>query len=140
VNAIVIPIELEPDPIEIDPRPCELCGLTIDRHVEVDNGEGPEFFCADISPDDMTLDELERRAELRRQEEVAAVLARMDAMDRPAEIPPADKPRPYRTAASTVAAFKYVVSLNDADYLARWLANHPADGPELFKSWKGKQC
>jgi len=49
----------------------------------VDNGEGPEFFCLDLLPDEMTLEELERRAELRRQEEVAAILARMDAMDQP---------------------------------------------------------
>ena len=35
----------EPSPIEIDPRPCEWCGLTIDRHRMVDDGDGPEFFC-----------------------------------------------------------------------------------------------
>ena len=46
----------------------------------------------------------------------------------------------YSAAQSTIDAFAYVVSLNDADYLARWLANHPADAPELFKIWKGKQC
>jgi hypothetical protein len=46
----------------------------------------------------------------------------------------------YRTAASTIAAFRYVTGLDDADYLTRWLANHPADAPELFKIWKGKRC
>ena len=45
---IAVPADIEPEPIEIDPRPCELCGLTIDRHQIVDNGEGPEFFC--LSP------------------------------------------------------------------------------------------
>jgi len=47
--------------------------------------------------------------------------------------------RPYATPASTIAAFKYVASLGDADYLARWLTNHPADAPELFKIWKGNR-
>ena len=46
---------VHPAPIEIDPRPCGLCGLTINRHEMVDDGEGPDFFCADLSPDEMTL-------------------------------------------------------------------------------------
>jgi hypothetical protein len=75
MNARVLPAGLEPDPLEIDPRPCELCGLTVDRHKMVDDGDGPLFYCLDLSPDEMTLPELERRAELRRQEEVAAILA-----------------------------------------------------------------
>ncbi|HEY5036067.1 MAG TPA: hypothetical protein VII74_02920, partial [Chthoniobacterales bacterium] len=70
--------ELEPDPIEIDPRPCTVCGLKIDRHEMVDDGEGPEFFC--LSPDELMLLELERRAELIRQVEIAEILARMDAI------------------------------------------------------------
>jgi RecA-family ATPase len=41
------PVEREPDPIEIDPRPCDACGLTIDKHRRVDTSEGPEFFCDD---------------------------------------------------------------------------------------------
>ena len=73
--------QVELDPIEIDPRPCGECGLTIDRHRRVDTPEGPEFFCADLSLDEMTLDELERRAELRRQEDIAWILARMDAFE-----------------------------------------------------------
>ena len=47
-----------PTPIEIDPRPCEFCGLTIDQHRMIDTGEGPEFYCIDVSPDEMTIDEL----------------------------------------------------------------------------------
>jgi hypothetical protein len=85
---IISPEQFELDPLEIDPRPCELCGLTVDRHEMVDHGEGPEFFCADLSPDEMTLDELERRAELRRQEDIVAIMARMDAMDGPDDLPP----------------------------------------------------
>ncbi len=89
-------IDRNPEPIEIDPRPCLLCGLTIDRHDMVDDGEGPEFFCADLSPDEMTLPELERRAELRRQEELAAIMAAMP--DCPPLVPRCG-PEPYRPAA-----------------------------------------
>jgi hypothetical protein len=137
MNAIVIPADLEPAPLELDPRPCELCGLTIDRHEMVDNGEGPEFFCADISPDDMTLDELERRAELRRQEEVAAIIARWEAAD---EILDKSKqpalartaPEPYRPAASTVSAFRYLTAAGDVGRLKAWLADRPKDAPFLL--------
>jgi hypothetical protein len=123
---------LEPEPIAIDPRPCELCGLTIDRHLMIDNGDGPEFFCADLSPDEMTLPELERRAELRRQEEVAAILARMDAVDEPAKIPPPREPEPYRLAQSTVDAFRFVAATGDVARLKAWLADRPKDAPLLL--------
>jgi hypothetical protein len=128
-------------PIEIDPRPCELCGLTIDRHEMVDHGEGPEFFCADLSPDEMTLDELERRAELIRQEEVAAIFARLEAMDDPSRrLPPAEARAHYRTPQATVDAFLYVASLDDPEYLARWLDQHPRDEKCLCKLWKAKNA
>jgi hypothetical protein len=129
-------ITAEPDPIEIDPRPCEFCGLTIDRHDMVDHGEGPEFYCADVSPDDMTLPELERRAELRRQEEVAAIFARLEAMDDPSKRPRrplAPRAESYRTPQSTIDAFRYVVRLGDADYLGDWLDRHPLDASYLVK-------
>ena len=107
-------IEREPAPIEIDPRDCVLCGLTIDKHKMVDDGEGPVFFCTgEIDVDDDV-----------------APPPEPEVRQRPA----------YGTAASTIAAFWYVASLNDSDYLARWLANHPTDAPELFKIWKGKRC
>jgi hypothetical protein len=130
--------DIELDPIEIEPRPCELCGLTIDRHEMVDDGEGPVFLCLDLLPDEMTLPELERRAELRQQEEVAAILARMDAMDRPAEIPPAGAPAAYRTAASTIDAFWYVASLRDPERLRAWLLDRPKDAPTLLKLLESK--
>ena len=138
MNAIR-PAQIELDPIEIDPRPCGWCCLTIDRHARVDTPEGPEFYCADLSPDEMTLAELERRAELRRQEEVAAIAKTIFASVDRSEPPPAAEPPPYRTAASTIDAFWYVVGLDDADYLAGWLARHPTDSSHLFKIWKGKR-
>jgi hypothetical protein len=132
MNAIVLPAELELDPLEIDPRPCEYCCLTIDRHQRVDTPEGPEFFCIDFSPDEMTLDELERREELRRQEEVAAIIARWEAMDIEIATKRAE-PEPYRPAASTLDAFWFVVGLDDPERLASWLRDRPQDAPFLLK-------
>jgi hypothetical protein len=133
-------LHIDPDPIELDPRPCGNCGLTVDRHQMIDSGEGPEFFCADLSPDEMTLDELERRAELRRQEEAAAIFARLEAMDDPSKrLPPRAGPEPYRPAASTIAAFWYVVGLNDLDRLEAWLLARPKDAPTLLKLLETKQ-
>jgi hypothetical protein len=130
---------VSPLPISIDPRPCGLCGLTIDRHRMIDQGEGPLFFCPDL--EDLTLSELELRAELMRQIYVAEMVARWEAMDCPADAcPPPKKPEPYRTPQSTIDAFLYVLSLDDPEYLARWIAEHPVDAPELFKLWKAKPC
>jgi hypothetical protein len=126
MNTQHAPIEL--DLIAIDPRPCELCGLTIDRHDIFDDGDGPLFFCADISPDEMTLDELERRAELIRQEEVAAIFARLEAMDDPSKrLPPRSEPEAYRPARSTIDAFHFVVATGDVGRLKAWLADRPKD-------------
>jgi hypothetical protein len=122
-----------PEPIEIDQRPCELCGLKIDRHDMVDDGEGPEFFCADLSPDEMTLLELERRAELRRQEDIAEILAAMP--DCP-PIVPRSEPEPYCPAASTVAAFRLLIKTGDAAR-APGLAHRPAERRALSASAVG---
>jgi hypothetical protein len=131
MNAPLAPIDL--DLLEIDPRPCELCGLTVDRHDMVDDGDGPLFFCADISPDEMTLDELERRADLIRQEEVAAIFARLEAMDDPSKrLPPRSEPEPYRPAKSTVDAFRLVAAAGDVGRLKAWLADRPKDAPFLL--------
>jgi hypothetical protein len=43
------------------------------------------------------------------------------------------KPRPYRTAESTVDAFWYLVRLNDPDRLEAWLADHPMDAAYLYE-------
>jgi hypothetical protein len=126
-------VEIDPAPIEIDPRPCELCGLTIDRHDMVDDGEGPLFYCPDLSPDEMTLIELERRAVLRAQEEVAAILTSMDAMGGwPADYLPPREPEPYRPAASTIDAFRLVAAAGDVGRLKAWLADRPKDAPLLL--------
>jgi hypothetical protein len=129
----------EADLLAIEPRPCAWCGLTIDRHRQTDSGEGPEFFCADLSPDEMTLPELERRAELRRQEEGAAILMRWEAMDAPTTRPAvAEPPPPYRAAASTIEAFWFVVSLAEPGRLKAWLRDRSEDTPTLLKLLESK--
>jgi hypothetical protein len=130
MNAPILPDWFELYPLEIEPRPCKLCGLRVDRHETVDDGEGPLFYCPDLSPDDMTLEELERRAELRRQEDVAAILA---AMPECPLIVPVDKPpEPYRPSQSTVDAFRLVAAGGDVGRLKAWLADRPKDAPLLL--------
>jgi hypothetical protein len=133
-------LRLVPDPIEIDSRPCELCGLTIDRHRMIDDGEGPEFFCDDIEREIYL-----RAAELMRQWECA------DPRDRwkhTGEAPPPDSvrngpaPEPARQsnrpAQSTIDAFLHLAR-HDRGRLAAWLANHPPDvRGKLFKLWESK--
>jgi hypothetical protein len=145
---------IEPDPIEVDPRPCQLCGLTIDRHEIVDDGEGPEHYCPE--PDELTLDELERRAELVRQIEVSAIVRSMELNDerdcwRHTGEPPPDAfrngdfpgtPAPirqhYRTPQSTIDAFWFVVGLCNPERLKSWLGDRPKDAPFLLKLLEGK--
>lgn len=140
-----------PSPIEIDPRPCGLCGLTIDRHQMVDEGEGPEFFCVEVPVDDLTLDELERRAELRQQEEVAAMVRDWELNDprdrwrhtgEPPPIPfePPSRREQYVTPQSTIDAFWFVASLDDPERLKRWLDDHPRDVVALQSLWEAKHA
>jgi hypothetical protein len=132
MNAAVGAIR-EHEPIELDPRPCTACGLTIDRHDLIDDGDGPMFFCADIALNDMTLDELERRAELIQQEEVAAIFARLEAADDPSKRSPStSEPEPYRPARSTIDAFRYLAAAGDVGRIRDWLADRPNDAPHLL--------
>lgn len=126
------------DPAGIDPRPCQHCGLGIVRHRMVDDGDGPEFFC--LPPDDMTLPELERRAELIRLIEVAEIFARLEAMDNPSkrQPPPRAQPRPHRTPQATIDAFWYLVTLKEPEKLAAWLRDRERDAPFLLKLLEAK--
>jgi hypothetical protein len=134
------PIELdELDPIAIDSRPCSLCGLTIDKHERVDDGEGPLFYC----PDDLETQIHLAAADLVRQWELADPRDRWRHTGEPPPkilTAPKPSPRPYSTPDSVIDAFWYVVGLNDPDRIKVWLANHPKDAPHLHKLWKAKQC
>jgi len=127
------PFSIAPGPIEIDPRPCGLCGLTIDRHEIVDDGEGPVFFCAEF--DDFA-------ADIMRQWELADP---RDSWRHAGESPPPervrnsdispgapDKPQ-YRTPQATRDAFWFVVGLAEPVRLKGWLADHPRDARFLIK-------
>jgi hypothetical protein len=122
----------EPSPLEIEPRPCEWCGLTIDCHVMVDDGDGPEFFCPEIEPYAANLVVLWEMQDCR------------DVWRHTGEAPPKASPAPapirqhYRTPAGTVAAFWHVVSLCDPEHLKAWLADHPRDRPYLLKLLESK--
>jgi hypothetical protein len=48
--------------------------------------------------------------------------------------------QPYRTPQATIDAFWYVASLDDPDYLKRWLAEHPRDVAALQKLWEAKHA
>src|ERR1700693_5785299 len=136
MNAIVNPLDLEPDPIEIDPRPCEFCGLTIDRHDMVDTGEGPEFFCY---PDDDTVTcwELADKRDAWRHTGEAP---RPDNF-RNSDIAEKPSARPhYRTPQATADAFWFVVNLCDPARLKAWLHDPPRDARHLLKLFEGNIC
>jgi hypothetical protein len=141
-----------PTPIEIDPRPCEFCGLTIDQHRMIDTGEGPEFYCIDVSPDEMTIDELNEAFEREIVLAAAEIVRRWELADprdrwkHTGEPPPTERvrnsdigarsapaSRPHRTPQATIDAFWYVVSLKDPDRLSAWLRDHPRDTARLLK-------
>ena len=46
--------------------------------------------------------------------------------------------RSYRTAASTIDAFWYLVRLRDPGRLKAWLADHPQDASTLLKLLENK--
>jgi hypothetical protein len=115
---------------------CENCEHARRDHIQIDTPEGPDYRCP-TAADITDIAELERRAELRRQEEVAAILARMDAMDGPSKVPQPAKPEPYRPAASTVDAFWYVVGLRNPERIKAWLHARPEDAPFLLKLLEG---
>jgi hypothetical protein len=60
-------------------------------------------------------------------------------INQPAEPEPTPaKKLPYRPPQATVDAFWYVVRTQSADYLAKWLAGHPADAAHLHRLWESK--
>jgi hypothetical protein len=108
--------QLEPDPLETEPRSC----------------------CEDLE----ILIAL-RAAELVLQWELDDP---RDSWRHTGEAPPKTStapkagPRSYSTPESVVQAFWYVASLNDADYLKRWLSQHPRDVTAPQKLWEAKHA
>jgi hypothetical protein len=119
-DVIDAPVDIEPDPIEIEP--CELCGCAIEDLEEL-------IYL--------------RAADLIAQWERADP---RDSWKHTGEHPPRRQPtptepaRPYRTPQATIDAFWHVASLDNADYLKRWLARHPRDVETLQKLWEAKHA
>src|SRR5437016_9814027 len=118
MNAIISPDQIESESIEIEP--CELCGCAIEDFEEL-------IYL--------------RAADLIAQWE------RADPRDNwkyTGEHPPRGLPAPpappYRTPQATIDGFWYVAGLGDADYLTRWLAQHPLDVTALQKLWEAKHA
>jgi hypothetical protein len=142
----------DPAPLAIDPRPCQWCGLLLDRHHMVDNGEGPEFFCLESS--DLAARLLAGQFEntngrpfqlgwnagidfalrqIAASEDIAAIVAGwIEAADAPPVAPADPAPPRYRTPQATIGAFKYVVALGNVEHLKAWLAARPKDAPLLL--------
>jgi hypothetical protein len=118
MNALT-PAAIEPAQIEIER--CELCGCAIEDLEEL-------IYL--------------RAADLVRQWELNDPRDRWrhTGERRPFVTAEARPRESYTPPQSTVDAFQYVLRLDDPDYLARWLADHPADAPALFEIWKSKSC
>jgi hypothetical protein len=119
-DIIEMPADIEPAQIEIEP--CELCGCIIEDFEEL-------IYL--------------RAADLITQWELADVRDawRHTGEKRPGPGPepaPAPRSQAYITPQSVVDAFLYVAHNHDADYVAKWLANHPQDVATLTKLWEAK--
>jgi hypothetical protein len=84
--------------------------------------------------------------DLHGQDKIQRIMAHTFRAEEPSahEIPLAPElkftPRHYRTPQATVDAFFFVTRLDDPDYLARWLDQHPRDEKFLCKLWKAKNA
>jgi hypothetical protein len=117
-DVIDAPADIEPVPIEVER--CELCGCVI------------EDFEALIYLRAAELVEQWERADPRDR-------WRHTGEKRPKLEPaPALRSQPYTTPQSVIDAFVYVAHNHDADYVAKWLANHPQDIETLTKLWEAK--
>jgi hypothetical protein len=152
---IIEPIALDPAPIEIDPRPCGRCGLAVDRHVMVDDGDGPEFFCAESdewlherliaskshsstvdrvyvrgwnAAIDFALEQLQIACDEPPQWFADSIMSHCD--DAPSIAP--EPAKRYRTPQATIDAFKYLARQGDAAHLKAWLNDRRQDAPYLL--------
>jgi hypothetical protein len=82
-----------------------------------------------LAPDDRSQDAIQKIME------DAFKAAEIDIRPEPSTL---GQPQPYRTAASTIAAFWYVVGLDEPDRLAGWLRERPHDAPTLLRLLENK--
>ena len=110
--------ELEPDSIEIDTPLCELCGYAIEDLEELIHLRAADPVAQ--------WERADPRDAWRHTGEHPPRSTGSDAV-------PVPQPQSYRTAASTIEAFKFVVSLGEPERLEAWLLNHPQDATTLLK-------
>jgi hypothetical protein len=109
--------------------------------------DNDDEICEILSPEEIA-EEIERLIYLRacdlvQQWELADPRDRWryTGEQRPRTIEPAPTgAQPYRTPQATIDAFWYVASLDDPDYLKRWLAGHSRDVAALQKLWEAKHA
>jgi hypothetical protein len=118
-DVLELPADTEPAPLATEH--CEICGCLVEDLEEV------IFLCAA----DMV-------AQWQRDDP-------RDAWRHSGDLPPKTEPQPrwparkaYKTPEATIDAFWYVARNHDAEYLARWLDNHPDDIATLTKLWEAK--
>ena len=147
--------EAEPAPIEIDSRPCQFCGLKIDDHHMIDDGDEPLHFCISELYERLAAGKARGAAVARpfylgwnagidfalvhvAEEEISMIMSGIMAeSDTAPSITPPRAPEP-RPAASTIAAFWHVVALKDPDKLSAWLRDHPRGTSFLLKLLEAK--
>jgi hypothetical protein len=142
-------------PIEIDPRPCQWCGLEIDHHHMIDDGDGPHHFCISEVYERIAAGKVKNPKGLFvlgwnsgidfslhhvAEEEISMIMEGiMIEPDCVPSIIPPRAPEPYRTPQSTIDTFKYLVRFNDPERLKAWLADRPQDAPTLLKLLESKR-
>jgi hypothetical protein len=150
-------LHIDPDPLEIDSRPCELCGLTIDRHHMVDRGDGPEFYCLESSalaarllagqfadtngkPFALGFNTGIEYAlkQIAAHDDIAILGGMIEPADAPPVAPTDPEPPPYRTPQATVDAFKFMVATEDSARVRDWLAARPKDAAFLIALLKSQ--
>jgi hypothetical protein len=118
-------VEIEAAPIEIER--CELCGCIVEDFEEL-----IYLRAADLLAQWELADPRDRWKHTGEAAPSASV--------RNSDISgtPANAPRPYRPAASSIEAFLFVARNYDAAVLARWLDDHPQDVEFLTRLWETK--
>jgi hypothetical protein len=132
ISPILAPAQVpasSPDPIEVFAEQCAARAL---------------LFANGVLSLHVAVDELQASAERNGlvgrigQDRVQAIMgAAFAAVRFPSD--PDNPPQESQTPTSTIAAFWYVVSLNDPDRLKAWLADHPADVETLRKILESKR-
>ena len=123
----------KPDPLEVFRARCWAKALLVREGLanlqdSVDDLQNA-VVAYGLAPDDRSQDAIQKIMD------DAFAAAEIDIKPQPSTL---GQPQQYRTASSTIAAFWYVVGLNEPDRLAGWLRDRPQDAPTLLKLLENK--